>query len=420
MLQLYTETSRPNYSLLHDELNRSMQQGILIDPPAELVDKMTSDKQFMLHKMQKQHNIANPNSPDMVIKQLQELSYEYPEIREACYDAKSNKWTSNGNALKQLSSCNIDMVNDLTLYRSVTSITKALGMLDKFKDSNGYVHPNLTSQATHRVGYEKPGIMLIPKAVLWNVVKPRTPGWSIIKIDIRNQEPWIFINALKIEKLRLVLEISGEIGLYRMLYHDIYGVDPSDVQYQETKRAWNSLTYGGSKQGLISRTFTLGQTLDKCSDRGLKLYQYFNSFPEIKEYQKQMSGKAYGKVRTIKSLFGSEMSVGVCPDSLAKRRLMDYWVQGTGADVMCFLTENFLAWRAKYHLEDHIRLYYERLDELDLEVSPEFINYYTLNGVYDKLNYVFRHTIDDWKPCQLEIEQVVKGQHLESIYSEED
>lgn len=420
MLQLYTETSRPNYALLHAELNESMKRGVLIEPPEELVDKITNDKSFMLHKMRSQHHIDNPNSPDQIVKVLKELSFEYPKIKEACYNPVRNKWTTNANSLKQLQSENIDMLNDLMLYRSVTSITKALKTLSDNSDADGLIHPTVLSQVTNRIGYKDPGLMSIPKSILWQVVKPRTKGWHVIKVDIKNQEPWIFINQLNIEKLKLILEISGETGLYNMLYTDIYGSEPTKVQYGEMKKGWNSLTYGSSKKGLMESVFTLGQTLEQCTDNGLALYKYFNSFPEIKEYRKKMSAQAYGGVRKIKSLFGTEMQLETCPSSLAERRLMDYWIQGTAADLLTFLVENLKRWITQYHLEEHVRLYYTRHDEIDVEVSPEFIQHYTLAGTYDKLSYVFRHTINDWKPCQLEIEQVVRGGYSNSLYEQDD
>lgn len=413
MLYLDTETSRPKHYLLYSKVEESMKMGVKIEIPTEFRARLEQDKKFLEHVFQTKHGVQNPNSSQQVQAKLSQLSIQYPEVESACYDQKKGTWTSRGDALEKISTSNIDFVNDLMFYRSVCALTKSFNSLEAAQDTNGFVHPTVSSQITNRVSYSNPGIMSIPKKVLWQVVRPRSEGWHIFRIDIKNQEPWIFINALKIEKLQTILKLSGDIGLYRMIYNDIYGHEPNDLQYKETKTTWNALTYGSSKKSILERTFHVGETNSTPSDNGRKIYEYFNSFPEIKEYQKRIRAMAYGSgARQVKTLFGVNIELRDCSPSQAARCLMDYWIQGTGTDILAFLVESLYDFIEKYHMEDHMRLYYPRHDEVTLEVSPEYMKNVGMKRCYDHFGRIFRHTINDWEPCNLEIEHIEPSYEL--------
>lgn len=421
MLRLNSSVDKPNRRQLYDALVESMVEGIKIEIPNELAESAEADKQYLTHIIQTKHGVQNPNSSKQVQEKLRELSEVFPEVREFCYNDKNDTWTSSGDALEKLKDCNIDFINTLMLYRKATSITKALKSLTDAQDANGYIHPIISFQVTNRISYSEPGVMSIPKKLLWQVVKPRKTGWSIWRIDIKNQEPWIMINKLKVGRLQELLKLSGSLGLYRMIYNDIYGTLPNTEQYKEIKTAWNALTYGSSKKGMMETTFHMGETDTEPTDHGEAFYKWFTGFDEIKQYQKETRSNAYRGIRKAYTVFGTELEIKGCTPTMASRRLMDYWIQGTGADILTFLVSNLIKYIEDYGLQEHLRLYYTRHDEVIVEVSPECMRSMGENKVESMLNYIFSHTIDDWYPCGLEIERIKNDDtyDMSNIFDEE-
>lgn len=420
MLRLDSQKDKPDRLRLYNAIKESMAEGVKIVIPNELRERAENDKAYLKRVFATNYGVTNPDSPRQVQEVLAELSESYPEIAFHCYDAVTDKWTSKAKALEQLRGLNLKFVDDLILYRNTTAFTKAFDSLEKACDGDGFIHPDISFQVTNRVSYSNPGLMSIPKKLLWQVVQPRKPGWSIWRVDIKNQEPWIFINKLGIKRLQEFLKLSGQLGLYKLIYQDIYGVLPNDIQYKEMKIAWNALTYGSSKKSLIESTFHMGETETCPSDNGRAFYDWYSSFPEIKNYQKEIRSMAYGGKRIIDTVFGTPIQLEHCPPSAASRRLMDYWIQGTGADILAFLVTNFLNYIETYHLQDDLRFYYTRHDEVILEMSPRFLNHAGAGPAADKLRYVFKHTIDDWAPCELEVEKVESITDLAELSSDEE
>lgn len=405
MLILSSDTDRPDREFLFRSMEKSLDEGIQIYIPQDLKDKAEADKTYLERQFIERHGVQNPNSSQQVQRKLQELSYEHPEIAEHCYDERKGAWTSKADKLNQIQTLGIQFVDDLLLYRNITAYTKALNSLEKYMDSRGRVHPKLSFLVTNRISYSEPGLMSIPKEILWNVVRPRKDGWYAWSIDIKNQEPWIFINRLNITKLKQLLRISGELGLYRLIYQDIYGVQPEPAAYKEIKVAWNALTYGSTKKALLDSTFHMGETPDRPSDHGEAFYKWFNAFPEIKEYHKRINSMAYSGQREIQTVFGTKIQAEGSKQQLA-RRLMDYWIQGTAADILAFLVQSFVEFTYQYNVQDHMNLYFARHDEIVIEMSPEMYRKFPHDAWVSKLKFLFSHSIDDWDPCGLDVKLV--------------
>jgi hypothetical protein len=346
-----------------------------------------------------QYNLMKPNSSRDVIEVLKSLSKDEPLIQKYCYNDRTGKWTSNGKSLKPLAHNNVQFAVDLLYYRRVKKYVSYLSGLQLMLDKKSFAHPTVCGSRTDRIQYRDPGILTIPKQVLWNVVKPRTRDWSLYSIDIKNQEPWILINMLNIVELKELLSIAGNNGLYDMLFSLIYKSQPSAIERKEFKCAWNAFTYGASKKGVADICYNINSDL---------IYNYFNKLNGYKEYKAHMYAKANGGIRKIDTLFGRTLVAGGGNESNSKvaKQLMDMGIQGTGLDILAFLVKHFDDEVKELGLSDKMHIYFTRHDECIIEVHKSLEKEIGEYGVCGLLGDIFEHQIDDWEPFKMEIHTI--------------
>lgn len=191
---------------------------------------------------------------------------------------------------------------------------------------------------------------------------------------------------------------TQKLGVYT-LYGDIKGLelnlDPS--VRKEFKTSWNALTYGQTKEGL--------KAMCKNID-GNVLWDKFNSIEGLRNWRIDCNRKAkQGKGVVVTSYFGEKMYPDGYNTRAIARQVMDYEIQGTGADILELLVEHFNEEKKKglSAVLNNIEIYYTRHDELILLANAGLSN----EEVEETLKDMFRHQIDDWKPFEVEIKRVV-------------
>jgi DNA polymerase I-like protein with 3'-5' exonuclease and polymerase domains len=159
---------------------------------------------------------------------------------------------------------------------------------------------------------------------------------------------------------------------------------------KEFKTSWNALTYGQTKEGLKS----MCKNID-----GNVLWDKFNSIDGLKNWRLECSKKARKDGdKEVFSYFGERMVPDGYNSSAIARQLMDYEIQGTGADILELLVRNF-----EENSDSDLEIYYTRHDELIILAGKDTVD----SDVESRLRMLFEHQVDDWKPFEVEIKRVV-------------
>lgn len=395
MLRLHSKTDRPDFNYLNMTLQNSMNIGIRVN----LSDEFNRDLKNELDSARIElldYGLDEPNKTQKVLDTLRTLAKNDPYIEECCY--VNDKWTSNKSALKKLVYHENEFASSLMWYRRLKKYISSIESLQVLADGNGFVHPTICGSATNRVQYRDPGLLTIPKVLIWDVLLPRDDNWEIFSADIKNQEPWILINMLDIKELKDLLGISQYGSLYDMLFITFYKKVPTEIERKEFKQVWNALTYGASKQGISDLCHNIDSSI---------VYTYFNKLSGYKEYKKRMNAIGYSGGRVVETVFGTKLRVDGSTNSKAVRQLMNFGIQGTGADILAFLVKHFEEEVANRGLEDKVRLYFTRHDELVIEVHKDFIKELGGNeAVYALIFDMLEHRIDTWEPFKMTISKV--------------
>lgn len=384
----------PNYELAKETVKDCMKRGIKVDVQRtrELIQDRSEDLQEYLDEIQGIHGLDNPNSNPQVQKAfLRELD---PDDLKYCKNSKSKgKLSFNSQVLAKLSELGYDLASLLIRYRKLKSSISTLSSLIELKDKEDLIHPEVSMSATNRFSYSKPALMSIPKEVLWDVIIPRdTDKYALYSVDISQQEPWILVHWLEIEELREM--IKNHKDFYKALYHAAFGIECTDAQRAEVKTAWNAMSYGANEPTVCSYCTTFD---------GHVLYKYFNSIKEYKEYKNDAFRKSKQGVYKTESYFGTVMYAEEQGGKL-QRLLMNQPIQGTGSDILAFLIEEFKRQTESNSVDEVMKIYYTRHDELIIEVDKSFAD----DNIIKTLTDIFTHTIDDWEPFRVEVKRVSK------------
>lgn len=377
----------PDHKNLRETVMASMAEGVQTQNLQRLLEVCNRDMAIAAQQCRETWGIQNPSSPDQVIQFLQNTHMQ--EVVEAC--CVNGKWSSKADGLRELARQGFNFAIDLLTYRKIQGYSKAVNSLLGLVHGNGRLYPKVSVLKTNRLSYSEPALMNIPKALLSTVIAPRSPEFSIVSVDIHQQEPLIVINTLNIGRLRELMESNDDF--YTAVFVDIFGRECSPRERAELKMCWNATTYGASKKMLQERCHFID---------GEAVYKYLHQFKELNDY----IGKAYAMskrdIQTVETYFGTEVTADKAGAQL-KRSLLDIPIQGCGADILALLVEHFENEMMERELEDDIQLYYTRHDECVLEVSNRLISEIGCEGVEEILKDVFTHCVDDWTTFQVEV-----------------
>lgn len=227
MYHINTKTDVPDVGYLEATLSRLMARGIKLDKNncAKLKVYYSNLRESLRDEMQDKYGIANPNSSKQITGYLINLSSQVNlessnDIINICYDERSDKWTSNAEAMEKLSDLGFQIATDLLEYRQAKKYAESIESLVSLVDSEDLIHPMVSLGKTHRINYSKPGLMSIPKKLLWHLISPLEKGNTLYSVDIKNQEPSILINLTGVEELKPAL--TSEEGLYETLFKNCF------------------------------------------------------------------------------------------------------------------------------------------------------------------------------------------------------
>lgn len=223
MYHIDSKTDKPDIEYLYNEAKRAAKRGIRLNNISDLMSRFVQLRDELYADFAAKYGVLNPNSSQQLTRFIQGMSNKALEvgdstIYEACY--VGGKWTTNKEAMTKLSEIGYEFATDLLVYRTAKKYAETLVSMSKFADKDGLVKPDVDLGKTNRVQYKNPGLLTIPKRMLWNTIAPFNEGDKLYSVDIKNQEPSILINMLGNDELKGALEHDG--GLYEYLFRRIY------------------------------------------------------------------------------------------------------------------------------------------------------------------------------------------------------
>ena len=393
MFNITSGLALPDAEYLKYRIEQSVSnRGIRVDNNIfTLREQLKADTEDKLKYITSTYTISNPNSP----KQLRDFMNEYfsEEALDMCRD-REGKITTSKEKMADLAhneqfKFESKFAIDLLSYRNVSKRLEALETILNNCDRCGIIKPQVTLGNTNRINYSKPALMNIPKALLWQVIRPYGDDSYLVSADIKNQEPWILINMLGIDELKQAIK-SDSNGLYNAIYKIIYKKEPTEIERKECKTAWNALTYGSTKMGLKR----ICKNIDSDA-----LYNYFTHIQELKDYRSKCYAMATNRVRQCETYFGTVLHPDARMKGQLQRQLMDFPIQGTGSDILSLLVEHIDTELEAKQLDSNISIYYSRHDEIIFEVS----NNIRKEDAVKIIESLTKHQVDDWEPFNVEV-----------------
>ena len=225
MYNINTKVDKPDIGYMEMIADKLMTRGIRLADCDKLMNYYVELRAALKSEIQSKYGIDNPNSTNQIAYFLNDMSNKVEltsknDIINICYDSENDKWTSKAEALEKLADLGYEFAQDLLDYRHAKKYAESIESIMAAADADGLIHPLITLGKTNRINYSKPGLLTIPKKLLWHLITPYTPGNVLYSVDIKNQEPNILINMTGSKELRFALE--NKDGLYETIFRQCF------------------------------------------------------------------------------------------------------------------------------------------------------------------------------------------------------
>lgn len=225
MYKIDTTKTVADIGYMENKLKEMMTNGIRIGNVEPIFDYYNNLRENLRLEIIENYGIENPNSSQQVVYYLKNLAEQVQlgaknDIISICVDDDSGKWTSKAEAMEKLADLGYDIASDILDYRKAKKYADSIKELMTFADMDKLIHPFVNLTKTNRITYSKPGLMSVPKKLLWSLIVPRRDNDVLFSVDIKNQEPNILINYIGDENLKEALR--SEKGLYEELFEKVF------------------------------------------------------------------------------------------------------------------------------------------------------------------------------------------------------
>ena len=225
MYHIDRKKDKPDIGYMEATIDKLMQKGIRLADCKQLMLYYSGLRESLKSEIQNKYYIENPNSSKQITDFLEETSMKVDltsknDIINICYDEEKCKWTSKADALEKLADLGYEFARDLLDYRHAKKYAESIESIMSAADENGLIHPMVSLSKTNRIQYSKPGLLTIPKKLLWHVIAPYDSNNVLYSVDIKNQEPNILINMTGSKELKAALE--SDEGLYEYLFKQCF------------------------------------------------------------------------------------------------------------------------------------------------------------------------------------------------------
>ena len=238
MYYINSKTDKPNIDELVNTIKELMHRGITVGDLSSMYNSFVAERDEIAAEIYQDYGILNPNSSQQIIKYMQSL--DSAEVYEYCYI--DDKWTTNKDAMMELEAHGFQFATDILDYRKAKKYAESIkSMMDAKSTVDGKVRPSITLSKTNRINYVSPALMNIPKTLLWDIIKPSSPGNILISADIKNQEPNILFHIVGLQG-ELKEALTADNGLYEHIFEDVF----------DTRALGHILVVNGEKPGYVS------------------------------------------------------------------------------------------------------------------------------------------------------------------------
>ena len=367
MLNFDVNIDKPDHDFMIEKAEEWARRGFLFDPNTwqDMIEIVEETEQQLLKL-----GLKNPNSDKEVEHFLQ--SFNSLEIASALYDINRGRWNLSVNALQNVAKkyTGILEIDLLAEYKAARATASAFVTLARHLTEDNRAFPKVDTTLTNRVMFVQPNITGLPKSI--RPFLPLNPKSVLISVDIKAQEPSLIIYFYGSDKLKEVLLADDPyLGIAQLAFGPLkYGL--TDGERAEVKKVWNVTAYGGS--------YATVKSMCKLIDAET-LSRFIRAEIQTKGITKNSLYTCFG-TKLVRNRGKSWSSV-----------LLNTIIQGTGADIMALLVENFYA--IPEAEREGIDIYFTRYDEVVLEVTEKCIEKNTLEGVLTKIQSFFAHTINN-------------------------
>lgn len=225
MYKINNKVDKPDVGYMEAYMQQTMKRGIRLANCEKIRDHYVNLRGALESDFIYKYGVQNPRSPKQLVEYIKDLANSVDitsknDIINICYDEDNNKWTTDAKAMSKLSDLGYEFATDLLDYRHAKKYAESITSIMEAADENGLIHPEVSLSKTNRVNYSKPGLMSVPKQLLWILIKPYDESKVIYSVDIKNQEPHILISMTGAKELEYALK--SEEGLYETMFKQCF------------------------------------------------------------------------------------------------------------------------------------------------------------------------------------------------------
>lgn len=317
-------------------------------------------------------NIASP-------KQLSNVLFDKLKLNPGKKSSKSGNFSTGIEVLEELAGQGCEICQKILLWRHYSKLKNTYtDVLPTMVDKNDRIHTTYSNTfvVTGRLSSSNPNLLNIPvKTDDGSKIRSAfiaKEGCKLVSADYKQEELRIMANLYNVKKLKEYF-LSGK-DIHTTTASNVFKVDEKEVtsSMRSIAKAINfSIIYGTSAYGLAKR-------INSNNDDAKKyLYNYFQTYPEIKNYIEYM--KDYVKKNNyVKTMFGRKINIDIASAKPIMRGNLERLainapIQGTAADIikkaMIDLDGKLKNYRSKIILQIYDELVLECPDDEVEEVS---------------------------------------------------
>ena len=378
-----TSNDKYNQDIVNYVMDTICEKGIYIDKEnaEEVYNDISSiiseNEQSAIDILPEELKGVNLNSNNQIVK----IMNNYFDMSSYAERTKSNGYSYKKEVLERIIENEGDNLAGqfayyLKEYKSWYSLRNKVKEVVSFMDENNYVHPSWSHCETNRIHFSKPALSNLHNSVRSIISAP--PGYKLIKVDYRQQEPYIMVNMLGIDYLKREMEKSDDF--YAAMVKVLTGKEIEPEHRDLVKLIWLAGTYGSS----LTNIPVTDDELEFIKELRSKIL----NIPEITEFKNYIRNVMIPQGKNIVSYFGTQREYPRWIKDVDKleRVIFNNTIQITGADILFFAMESCLDKFNKLGLpEDVIRIYLTLHDEITFLAREDVISEELIEEIKDAM-----------------------------------
>lgn len=316
-------------------------------------------------------------------KQLGEMLFDTMGLPYPAKKKSNDNYSTDIDVLKQLSYQGFEIADKVLKYREIAKLksTYTDALPKQILSRDGRVHTNYfqCGTSTGRLSSNDPNLQNIPiRTELGKDIRKTfisSNGYKILAADYSQIELRIMADVANVKNLKQAF--IDNVDIHTRTASQVFGIPESEMtsDIRRKAKAINfGIIYGISPFGLANQLDIPQSEAKEYIDN------YFENFPEIKEYMEKTKEFAH-QYGYIKTLYGRKCFITNINNpklkSYAERAAINAPIQGSAADIIKMAMIKIQNALAQNNLINDIRMLLQVHDELVFEVKEDKIDYAT-------------------------------------------